>query len=335
MRPLPFMLVSTVALVAQAPTNVDLANRFNTALPGITQLLKELKSQEALSKVQALIPAERPPFDGSTPQGIGKSLDNAQGYISLCRLLANVTSEAGQWEKALEVQEKRAAAARAILADLDKAQAPIAEQWKNVVKDSGDFVAKNEGRVKELDAKIAAFKAEYEELKSGKKKISKKEADEFNARGVQAQKEENELLQLQQALPIHKQNLGNAPKVTKMLNDNRKEVEGMVKAADEAVTKAKKAVADQNDEITQFNTQQVIKKVKLVGKKNWVDAVLRAPENVTKLGTPQQQVAFLNRLLVLDPGNAGAQKALDNLVAGKEAFTKEAKPAKKGGAKKK
>jgi hypothetical protein len=46
------------------------------------------------------------------------------------------------------------------------------------------------------------------------------------------------------------------------------------------------------------------------------------------------QAAFLNRLLVLDPGNASAQKALDNLKAGKEAFAKEAKPAKKSGAKK-
>jgi hypothetical protein len=63
--------------------------------------------------------------------------------------------------------------------------------------------------------------------------------------------------------------------------------------------------------------------------------VLRAPENVTKLGTSQLQAAFLNRLLVLDPGNAMAQKALDNLKAGKDAFAKESKPSKKGGAKKK
>ena len=109
----------------------------------------------------------------------------------------------------------------------------------------------------------------------------------------------------------------------------------MVKAADEAIAKGKKAVADQNDEITQFNTSQVIKKVKIVGRKTWVDAVMRAPENVTKLGTPQNQAAFLNRLLVLDPGNALAQKALDNLVAGKEAFAKEPKGAKKGAGKKK
>jgi hypothetical protein len=335
MRRMPFMLIPTMVLVAQAPANLDLAQRFNTELPGINQMLKELKTKEALAKVQTLIPAERPAFDASNTKAIGQSLDNAQGLMSLYRLYANVSSEAGQWEKAVEIQEMRAQAARATLADLEKAQAPIATQWKNVVKDSGDYVAKNEARKKELETKIAAFKTEFDEIKASKKKLSKKEVDEFNARGTQTQADQQELDQIVAALPVHKQNLANAPKVTKMLNDNRKEIDGMIKAADEAVAKAKKAVADQNDEITQFNTQQVIKKVKIIGKKNWVDAVLRAPENVTKLGTPQSQVAFLNRLLVLDPGNSGAQKALDNLLAGKEAFAKEAKPAKKSPTKKK
>lgn len=335
MRLMPFMLFPAVALVAQAPANLDLAQRFNAELPGINQLLKELKSQDALVKVQGLIPAERPAFDASNPKAIGLSLDNTQGLMSLYRLYANVASETGQWEKALEIQEKRAQAARATMADLEKAQAPIDAQWKKAAQDSSDYVAKNEPRKKELEAKVAAFKAEYDEIKTSKRKLAKKEADEFNARGTQAQQDELELAQIAAALPVHKQNLANAPKVTKLLSDNRKEVEGMVKAADEAVEKAKKAVASQNDEITQFNTKQVMQKVKIVGRKNWVDAVLRTPGNVTKLGTPQAQAAFLNRMLVLDPGNAAAQKALDNLKAGKDAFTKESKPAKKGGAKKK
>ena len=335
MRRMSFVLFPVAALVAQAPVTVDLVQRFNAELPGINQMLKELKTQEALTKVQGLIPAERPAFDASNTKAIGQSLDNAQGLMSLYRLYANVSSEAGLWEKAVEIQEKRAQAARATLADLEKAQSPIATQWKNVAKDSGDYVAKNEARKKELETKVAAFKTEYDEIKASKKKLSKKEVDEFNARGTQTQADQQELDQIIAALPVHKQNLANAPKVTKMLNDNRKEIDGMIKAADEAVAKAKKAVADQNDEITQFNTQQVIKKVKVVGKKNWVDAVLRAPENITKLGTPQTQVAFLNRMLVLDPGNTGAQKALDNLIAGKDAFAKEAKPAKKSGTKKK
>jgi chromosome segregation ATPase len=332
---MPFLLLAPLALVAQAPANLDLAQQFNTALPGINQQLKELKTQEALAKVQTLIPAVRPVFDASNAKAIVLSLDNAQGLMSLYRLYANVASEAGQWEKAVEIQEKRSQAARATLADLDRAQAPLLTQWKQVAADSGDFVAKNEPRKKELETKVAAFKAEYDEIKASKRKLTKQEADAFNARGTQVQKDEDELAQINAALPVHKQNLANAPKVTKMLGDNRKEVDGMVKAADEAVVKAKKAVADQNDEITQFNTQQVLKKVKIVGRKNWVDAVLRAPENITKLGSPQLQAAFLNRLLVLDPGNAGAQKALDNLVAGKDAFAKDPKSGKKGGAKKK
>jgi hypothetical protein len=333
MRAMPYVIFPVAALVAQAPAPVDLVQLFNAELPGINQLLKDLKPQEALTKVQSLIPAERPVFDASNPQVIARSLDNAQGLLSLYRLHANVASEAGLWEKAAEIQEQRAQAARLILADLEKAQAPIAAKWKTVTQESGDYVAKNEPRAKELDAKVAAFKAEYDAIKASKRKLTKKEADEFNARGAQIQKDEEELAQINAALPIHKQNLVNAPKVSKILGDNRKEVEGMVKAAEESVAKANKAVADQNDEITQFNTQQVIKKIKIVGKKNWVDAVLRAPENITKLGSPQVQAAFLNRLLVLDPGNAGAQKALDNLKAGKEAFAKEPKAAKKSGKK--
>jgi hypothetical protein len=334
MRKLPFLLFPTVALVAQAPANVDLVQRFNTELPGINQLLKELKTQEALAKVQPLIPAERPVFDISNPKAIGLSLDNAQGLMSLYRLYANVLSEAGQWEKAVDVQEQRAQAARATLADLDRAQAPIAAKWKQVAQESGDYVAKNEPRKKELEASLKALKEDVDAVNAKQKKLDSKGMEELKARIAKAPQEQQELDQITAGLPVHKQNVANAPKVAKLLGDNRKEVDGMVKAADEALLKAKKAVAEQTDEITQFNTQQVIKKVKIVGKKTWVDAVLRAPENITKLGSPQLQAAFLNRLLVLDPGNAGAQKALDNLKAGKEAFAKAPKAAKKGGAKK-
>ncbi|WP_306589986.1 hypothetical protein [Geothrix sp. 21YS21S-4] len=335
MRAMSFALLPAVALVAQAPANADLAQRFNSELPGLNQMLKELKAQEALVKVETLIPAQRPAFDASSSQAIGKSLDNAQGLMSLYRLHANIASEAGQWEKAIEIQERRARDARAILADLEKAQSPLAAQWKKATQDSTDYVAKNEARKLELEPKVNAFKAEYDEIKAGKKKLSRKEADEFNARAAEIQNDEQELAQITAALPVHKQNLITAPKVTKLLNDNRKEVEGMIQAADEAVAKAKQAVSTQNDEITKFNTDQVLKKVKIVGKKNWVDAVLRNPENVTKLSGAQAQAGFLNRLLVLDPGNAAAQKALDNLKQGKEPFPKDAKGAKKGGAKKK
>jgi len=333
MRAMPFLLLPAVVLVAQAPATPNLAQRFNSELAGITQLLKELKTQEALAKVQALMPSQRPGFDVSSGPAMSASLDNAQGLMSLYKLQAKVTSEAGLWEKALEVQEKRAADARAIKADQDKVQAPILAQWAKVSQESRDYIAKNEPRKKELESGIAAFKAEFAtvsaEVKSGKRKLTKKELDEFNARGSKVQQDEQDLAQINASLPVHKQNLDAAPKVAKMLGENTKEMDGMIKAADEAVAKAKTVVTEQNDEITAFNTKQVMQKVKIVGKKNWVDAVLRNHENFTKLGSTEDQAAFLNRLLVLDPGNAMATKALDNLKAGKEPFAKEAKSGKK------
>lgn len=328
MRPMPFLLFPAVALVAQAPAPVDLTQRFNAELPGINQMLKAFQAQEAMKKVEGLIPAERPAFNGTNLQTIGQSMDNAQGLLSFYRLWASAASEAGQWEKAVEIQDKRLRAAQAIKADLDKAQAPIAAQWEKAAKDSQDYIAKSEPRKKELEPEIAAFKAEYEDLKAGKKKLTKKEADEFNARGSKIGQEEQELAQINAALGVHRQNVANAPKVLKVMADNRKEAEGMVKAAETSLAKSREVLASQNDEITKFNTEQVMKKIKVVGKKNWVDAVLRNHENVTKLNGTQTQAAFLNRLLVLDPGNATAMKALDNLKQGKEPFAKEAKPVK-------
>ena len=335
MRPMPFLLLPAVALVAQAPAPTDLTQRFNTELPAVNKLLKELKPQEAMAKVEGLIPATRPAFNGANLQTIAQSLDNAQGLLSLYRLWANAASESGQWEKTLDIQQKRLKAAQDIKADLEKAQAPIAAQWDQAAKDSQDYVAKNTDRQQELQTLLKDLQDEVAAVNAKTKKLDPKGREDLRTRTAKAQEQQSELDQINAALPVHKQNLLNAPKVAKILADNRKEAEGMVKAAEASVAKAKETLASQNDEITAFNTKLVMQKVKIVGKKNWVDAVLRNHDNVTKLAGAQAQASFLNRLLVLDPGNAGATKALENLKQDKEPFAKEAKPAKKAGARKK
>jgi hypothetical protein len=332
---MPFLLLPAVVLVAQAPANVDLAQRFNTELPVVNQMLKAFQAKEALVKMEGLVPAERPAFNGTNLQTIGQSMDNAQGLVSLYRLWANVASETGQWEKALEIQQKRSQLTQAIRADLAKAQAPIAAQWEKAALDSKEFMDKASTRQPELQASLKAIQEELAAVNAGTKKLDAKAKAEFQARLEKANKQDQpELDQITAALPVHKQNLANAPKVAKFLADFRKEADDMVKAADEATSKAKDALTAQNNEITEFNTKQIIKKVKVVGKKNWVDAVMHTPENITKLPTPQAQAAFLNRLLILDPGNVEATKVLDHLKAGKELFPKEVKGAKKPAPKK-
>lgn len=334
MRPMPFLLFPAVALVAQTPAPIDLTQRFNAELPGINQMLKSFQAQEAMAKVESLIPAERPAFNGTNLQTIGQSMDNAQGLLSLYRLWANTAAEAGQWEKAVEIQQKRFKTAQAIKADLDMGQAPITTLWDKAAKDSQDFLTKNAGRQQELQTTLKDLQDEIAAVNAKTKKLDAKGTEDLKARAAKAAQLQQELDQINLALPVHKQNVANAPKVLKVLADNRKEADGMVKAAETSLTKAKEVLASQNDEITKFNTDQVIKKVKIVGKKNWVDAVLRNHDNLTKLNGTQSQAAFLNRLLVLDPGNASATKALENLKQGKEPFAKEARPVKKAGKKK-
>ncbi len=334
MRPMPFLLFPAVALVAQTTAPADLTQRFNAELPGINQMLKTFQAQQAMTKVEGMIPAERPAFNGANLQTIGQSMDNAQGLLSFYRLWANTAAEAGQWEKAFEIQQKRLSVAQGIKADLDKAQAPIAAQWDKAAKESQDYLAKNAARQQELQTTLNDLKEEIAAVNAKTKKPDAKGLEDLKARAGKAPEQQLELDQINAALPVHKQNLVNAPKVAKVLADNRKEAEGMVKAAETSLTKAKEVLASQNDEITKFNTEQVMKKIKIVGKKNWVDAVLRNHDNVTKLNGTQTQAAFFNRLLVLDPGNAGATKALENLKQGKEPFAKEARPAKKASKKK-
>ena len=61
MRPMTFLLFPAVALVAQAPApTTDLTQRFNAELPGVNQMLKSFKAQEAMAKVEGMIPAQRP-----------------------------------------------------------------------------------------------------------------------------------------------------------------------------------------------------------------------------------------------------------------------------------
>lgn len=345
MRPTILAAFPALVLVAQAPASapapapVDLRQTFNTELPGINQLLKSFKAKEAMDKAGSIIPTPRPAFDGANLQTIVRSLEQGQGLLSMYRLWGSTAVAAGQWEKAQEIQEQRLQAAQAIREDMTKAQQPIQAVWDKAVADGQAYIAANQPRQADLDAKVKAFKTEFDAVKAdmavGKRKLSKKEADDINTRGGEAQKEEQEAAQIAAAIKLHQDNQAKAKVVAKILAENRTEADGMVKAAEDDLAKVKSNISAQAKEIVGFNAQEAKKKVKVVGNRTWVDAVLRNHENLSKLSTPQDQAGFLNRLLVLDPDNTVAEKALHNLVEGKEPFAKEAQPARKSHPRKK
>jgi hypothetical protein len=334
MRPLSLALLPAVVLVAQAPS-VSLVKRFNDELPGIKQLQKSLQAKEAMAKAEAILPAQPPAFNGANLQTIGESLDQAQGMLSLYNLAATTSAEAGEWEKALAYQEKRLQAAQTTREELLKAQQVIQVMWDKAVKDSQDYIAANGTRQLDLEAKVKKVQEDIAAVNAKTKKFTPDEIKDLKTRADAAPKDEQEAAVIAANIKVFKENQEKAKKVGKYLADNQAEADKMVKAAQDSLAKVKGVNAVQSDEITKFNTDQMIKKVKIVGKKNWVDAVMKNHANVTSLATPQDQSIFLNRMLVLDPGNALAEKALANIKQGKEPFSKEVKPGKKGASGKK
>jgi hypothetical protein len=341
MRPTILAALPALVLVAQAPapTPVDLRQQFNAELPGINQLLKTFQAKAAMDKATSLIPAQAPAFDGANLQTIVRSLEQGQGLLSMYRLAGSTAIAAGQWEKAQAFQEQRVAAAKAILDDVAKAQAPIQAVWDKAVADGQAYIAVNQPRQADLMAKVKAFTAEFDAVKadmaSGKRKPTKQEADDINARGKVAGEQEQEATQIAATIKLHQDNQAKARTVAKFLAENTAEAHGMVKAAEDDLAKVKANIASQAKEIADFNALEAKKKVKVVGNRTWVDAVLRNHENLTKLGTPQDQAGFLNRLLVLDPGNPVAEQFLRNITEGREPFAKESKPVRMAHPKKK
>lgn len=339
MRPTILAAFPALVLVAQAPAPVDLRQQFNTELPAINQLLKTFQAKAAMDKAASFIPAQRPAFDGANLQTIVRSLEQGQGLLSMYRLAGSTAIAAGQWEKAQEFQEKRLAVAQALREDVTKAQAPIQAVWDKAVADGQAYITANQPRQADLMAKVKAFTTEFEAVKAdmaaGKRKLTKQEADDINARGKVAGEQEQEANQIAATIKLHQDNQAKAKTVAKFLAENMTEANGMVKAAEDDLAKVKGNLASQSKEIADFNALEAKKKVKVVGNRTWVDAVLRNHENLTKLASPQDQAGFLNRLLVLDPGNPVAEKALRNVTEGKDPFAKESKPVRKAHPKKK
>ncbi len=334
MRPATLVFLPALALVAQAPAPApappDLRQQFNAALPSVNQLLKEFKAQDAMAKAGALIPAQPPAFDASNLQTIVRSLDQTQGLMSMYRLWASTAIAAGQWEKAQDIQAKRLTLAQTFQADLAKGQQPIQAVWDKAVADGKAYIAANQPRQADLEAKLKAFTTEFNQVKADvaakKKTLTKQEAEDINARGKVATEQQQEIAQIAATIKLHQDNAAKAAIVSKYMTENTREAADMVKAASDDLAKVKANTAAQAKEIADFNAQEAKRRVKVVGNRTWVDAVLRKHENITGLSSPMEQVDFVNRLLVLDPGNPMAERVLHNLVEGKKPFVVEHKP---------
>lgn len=323
-------LMATPALIcAQTPTN--LAEAFNRELPAINTLLSQLKAPEALAKAEALIPGTTPAYNTSSLPGLQQSAANYRGLARIYQAAGNAAACAGDWEKALGYYQKAAGTAKENKdtfgtqagAQADKALASIKEGYQ-ITKDQWekmkpDFLAKEAEFTKTKETLTAKPKRTPEDenvLKQVTELIPKIQGD------VKANDEK---------LVMYQKAIGQNEAVLKQIQEFTKELEGEQKKYEQTATDIETKIKTQKDEIEKFN-QNLLKKnkkAKIDGNKTWVDAVVAQKDNLSGK-TPTDQSNLLRRLLFLDAGNKNAQKALDNVLAGKDPFAKEEKAKGKG-----
>lgn len=316
------------ALSAQAPAN--LVEAFNREAANINQLIAAFKPQEALAKAESLIPAQKPTFVTTNLNTISQSSSNFRGLSAIYKACGNAAASAGDWAKALEYYEKALAVAKEGR-DTFKAQATAqAGGALEKVKSGYELTKEQWGK---LRPGLVAREAEYLKLKT-----------DLEAMPKRTKEQEGNLKELTEVLPRLQADIKTNDDKVKLFENAIRQNEGVVasvqemtKELDAAVVKAEgdaKSISDkiqaQKGEIDTFNAALLKKnkKAKILGNKNWADAVMAGKDNFAGKA-PLEQSNLLHRLLVLDPGNKAADKALQNVKQGRDPFFVEKGKSKK------
>lgn len=327
----PFLFPAALvccALNAQAPVN--LVEAFNREAAAINKLIADLHPQEALAKAESLIPAQKPTFDTTNLNTISQSSSNFRGLSAIYKACGNAAASAGDWAKALEYYEKAVATSKEGR-DTFKAQATAqAETALEKVKSGYALTKEQWGK---LRPELVAREAEYLKLKADLEALPKR-----------TKEQDGTLKELVDVLPRLQADIKtNDDKIKLFENAIRQNenvvvsVQEMTKELGQAVIKAEadakgilEKIQAQKGEIDAFNSELLKKnrKVKIVGNKNWVDAVMAGKDNFAGK-TPLEQSNLLHKLLTLDPGNKAVEKALQNVKQGREPFFVEKKKSKK------
>jgi predicted nucleic acid-binding Zn-ribbon protein len=307
------------ALVGQTSTN--LVEVFNREAPAINKLMGELRPEDALAKAESLIPAQKPVFDNTSLNSISQSSTNFRGLSAIYKACGNAAAASGDWAKGLEYYEKALA---------------VSKEGRDTFKLQA--VSQAEGALEKIKAGLAITREQWDKLRpeliARDAEYTKMKTD-LEANAKRTKEQDGKLKQLQEVLPqIQNDIKANDQKIKQFeaaVVQNQgalNVVQDMVKELDQAVAKAEsdvKGMAEkiegQKTEIETFNAGLLKKnkRAKILGNKNWADAVMAGKANFTDKN-PQEQSNLLRRLLVLDPGNKAATKALENVKQGRDPF---------------
>lgn len=165
MRPLLASLLTVpVVLVAQDKAPEPFHQRYKAEAPGMEKLLKERNAAEALARVEALIPAQKPVFDRSTPLAAQASTADFSSFMAAHSLAGKAALQAGHWEKSLDHFKQAESIAKENARETEAAFTPAIEGWTKAVEEGKKQLQEGAERRAELKGKAQLDEREQAEL---------------------------------------------------------------------------------------------------------------------------------------------------------------------------
>lgn len=259
------------ALVAFAQ-DAPLAQRLRTERPEVDRLLEAFQPKEALAKAEALLPAQKATWDNTDGNAQYRSYLALQDVASAYYLASRAALAAGLWEKALEHAKSAQATVVENATQAGIAFPKIIEVYEYRVRRSKETLEENGPYIKDLRAKANPDAGDKQQL---------------------------DLVAAEEKSIVENEKWA-------------KTFQGFVDAAKKDATRFDPWVKAVDDQIKAVDTQIAEYKPGKGDKTKWVEAIVSNPSYLTT-GYPDKRdrVAFLHRLLVLDPESAKAQRALD------------------------
>ncbi len=149
-----------------AVSAVTLVDKLKLESPAIDQLIKTFEAKQALAKAEALIPANTPVFEKSTPQAGLASSQNFSTLMGIYSLAGKAAISAGEWEKGVGFLHKAKDISGENLTNTSAFLAPVIESWSKAVDSATKALTDGAPRRAELQAKAERNASEETELKN-------------------------------------------------------------------------------------------------------------------------------------------------------------------------
>jgi hypothetical protein len=281
------------ALVAQAPAPMTFSQRFKAEGPVVEQLLKDLQPLEALAKAEAMLPETKPTFNKSDVNAGRASSFQFSDLVRTYHLAGKAAISAGNWEKGRDYFVKARDYAQENFDQTTQVLTPAMDAWKGPLETARKAMDEGAARFTELSTKQPLTPEEDNELKN---------------------------------FQIHKQNLVNGEKITKLLTQDITVTKNELNAFAPMIAGSEKAITDEKTEMD----KEIASKKFNGSKDKYLVAVLN-PKNLEGRATKQEKLNFLFRVQfhTSNPVQVGKIKAVIDRVRKDEDPFPVAKPAAK------